>query len=116
MPKLAIPKVSIPKLAIPKIKILSPKVPKMTILKAHTEQPQELLPTESSFTVGEDVSQSISQILDLNPEEVKKTKQRTAMDKRHRSAIARMRTQFGLPTRIPSHRHKPVSGFGRRQL
>jgi hypothetical protein len=88
----------------------------MTILKEHTEQPQELLPTESSFTVGEDVSQSISQILDLNPEEVKKTKQRTAMDKRHRAAIARMRAKFGLPARIPAHKHKPMSGFGRHQL
>jgi len=116
MPKLAIPKVSIPKLAIPKIKILGPKVPRMTILKEQTAQPRELLPTESSFTVGEDVSQSISQILDLNPEEVKKTKQRTAMDKRHRAAIARMRAKFGLPARIPAHKHKPMSGFGRHQL
>jgi hypothetical protein len=115
MPKLAVPKLNIPKFAIPKIRLPSLKVPKITIAKHPIAQPQEVLPMKSSFTIGKEVSKSIPQVLDLNPEELE-IKQRTVMDKRHRAAIAHMRAQFGLPVRISAHKHRHVSGFVRHQL
>lgn len=125
LPKLAVPKISVPKFAIPKIKITVPKlavlkasVPKINIFRQPTAQlpKQEALPTKSSFTVDKNVSQNITQILDLNPAEAVRTKQRIVMDKHKRAAIARMRTQFGLPPKPESRlRNKTQAGM-RRQL
>jgi len=129
--KINVPKLAFPRLNIPKISI--PKIPKIHISSRKIERAPETIQGEASaspvwaksrfrpilpqssvqhFRTENDVSQ----ILDLSVTEMKITKQSAAIDKRKRAAIARMRAQFGLPARIPSHRHKPVSGFGRRQL
>jgi hypothetical protein len=130
VPKLALPKLALPKFNIPKINMHGervfastreallhavPKIPKINIFKQQIVQPEKQLEplTKSSFTAANNVSQ----IINLNPAEAVRTKQCIVTDKRKRAAIAHMRAQFGLPTRIKTRsKPKQEGAFRRRQL